>query len=106
MTSKKEQANLLNCLSWCSVRQLPEEWDKKNVYIKAIAKVISPLNADIIAQGIIIVPAPKIGRASTKAINIAIKNGYLIFKLLNLKIINPINTSEKEINISIPSAFK
>lgn len=40
MTSKKEQANLLNCLSWCSVRQLPEEWDKKNVYIKAIAKVI------------------------------------------------------------------
>ena len=40
MTSKKEQASLLNCLSWCSVRQLPDEWDKKNVYIKAIAKVM------------------------------------------------------------------
>lgn len=40
MRTKKEEASLLECLAWCSVRQLPAEWDKKNVYIKAIAKVI------------------------------------------------------------------
>lgn len=40
MVTKSEQTSLLNCLSWCSVRQLPEKWDKKNVYIKAIAKVM------------------------------------------------------------------
>lgn len=34
-----EKESLINCLSWCSVRELPKEWDKKNVYIKAIAKV-------------------------------------------------------------------
>lgn len=39
MVSKKEEMSLLECLSWCSVRKLPEEWDKKNVYIKAIGKV-------------------------------------------------------------------
>lgn len=40
MISKAEKMSLLDCLSWCSVRQLPEEWDSKNVYIKAIAKVM------------------------------------------------------------------
>lgn len=40
MRTKKEATSLLECLAWCSVRQLPAEWDKKNVYIKAIAKVM------------------------------------------------------------------
>lgn len=40
MISKAEKMSLLDCLSWCSVRQLPDEWDNKNVYIKAIAKVM------------------------------------------------------------------
>lgn len=40
-----------------------------NIYIAniVIASDISPLNAEIIAQGIMAVPAPKIGSASTKA---------------------------------------
>ena len=66
-----------------------------------IAKVISPLNADITAQGIIIVPAPKIGSASTNAINIAIKNGYSTFKPIIFNNINPISIIEKEINIIV-----
>ena len=40
MAYSKEQQSLLECLSWCSVRQLPEAWDNKNVYIKAIGKVM------------------------------------------------------------------
>ena len=40
MISKAEKMSLLDCLWWCSVRQLPEDWDSKNVYIKAIAKVM------------------------------------------------------------------
>ena len=39
------------------------------------ASVILPLHADIIAQGIITVPEPNIGSASTKPIPIAYNNG-------------------------------
>ena len=70
------------------------------------ASVISPLNADIMAHGKIIVPAPKIGRASTKAIISAITNGYLTFRPNILNNINPINIIENDINIKKNSAFK
>ena len=55
------------------------------------ANFISPLKALIIAHGIITLPDPNIGKASTNAIPIAINKGYLTFKCAILKIYNPIN---------------
>ena len=52
----------------------------------AIPKLILPSRADIIAQGIITVPEPSIGRASTKAVASAINNGYLTLSPKNINI--------------------
>lgn len=57
--------------------------------IKPTPNVISPLQAEIIAQGIKIVPEPKIGKASTNAISMAISKGNFTFKPSHLKIYNP-----------------
>ncbi len=72
----------------------------------AIPRLISPFKADIIAQGIIKLPEPKIGRLSTKPIASAISNGYLILKPQNCKIYKPNKDITKEIRISIICAFK
>ena len=34
-----EKESLMQCLSWCALRELPPKYDGKNVYIKAVAKV-------------------------------------------------------------------
>lgn len=34
-----EKESLMQCLSWCALRELPQKYDGKNVYIKAVAKV-------------------------------------------------------------------
>lgn len=34
-----EKESLMQCLSWCALRELPQKHDGKNVYIKAVAKV-------------------------------------------------------------------
>ena len=77
-----------------------------NKTIIAIPRFISPFKADIIAQGIIKLPEPKIGRASTKPIASAISNGYLILKPQNCKIYKPTKDITKEINIRLNCAFK
>ena len=70
-----------------------------------IASVISPLQAEIIAHGIITLPDPKIGSASTKAIPKAYNNGYAIFNPANLKMYNPIKDIINDTNTSTASAF-
>lgn len=35
-----EKESLVACLAWCSLRALPDKYDGKNVYIKAVAKVM------------------------------------------------------------------
>ena len=47
-----------------------------NKVIIAIPNLKSPFNPDIIAHGIITVPEPRIGSASTNPINNAIRRGY------------------------------
>ena len=74
--------------------------------INDIASVISPLKADITAQGNIMVPAPNIGSASTKPINKAITNGYFIFIPIKSNTVKPISNIIKDINIKTTSAFK
>ena len=34
-----EKTSLIECLSWCALRELPQEYDGKNIYIYAVAKV-------------------------------------------------------------------
>ena len=51
-------------------------------------KLKSPFIPDIIAHGIITVPDPSIGSASTKPIKIAINNGYDILNPIIFKIYN------------------
>ena len=72
----------------------------------ASARFISPFIADITAHGIIAVPEPSIGSASTKPIPSAASSGYFIFKPINLKIYNPINDTTNDISTSVTSAFK
>ena len=60
-----------------------------NKIIIAIPKFISPLIALIIAQGIIKLPEPSIGSASTNPIANAISNGYFILNPKNCNIYNP-----------------
>ena len=67
---------------------------------------ILPSIKENIAQGIITVPEPTIGRASTKAIPKAQRRGYCIFKPVNFPIYNPIKIIKNDIAISITSAFK
>lgn len=55
----------------------------------AIPKFKFPVNAEIIAQGIIIVPDPNIGNASTNPIASADVNGYLTSSPMNLNIYSP-----------------
>ena len=52
----------------------------------AIPNFISPFKPHTIAHGTIAVPEPSIGKASTKAIAIAISNGNSIAKPKNFKI--------------------
>ena len=59
----------------------------------------SPFNPDIIAQGIITVPEPNIGRASTKPIPSAISKGKPTFNPTNFIRYNPTNEIPNEINI-------
>ena len=70
------------------------------------ASEILPSKKENIAQGIITVPEPTIGRASTNAIPNAPSNGYSIFSPAKFPIYNPISTMKKDIPISITSAFK
>ena len=77
-----------------------------NITIIAIPSVKSPFNADIIAHGTITVPDPSIGKASTKPIPNALKNGYGTLRPINFKMYRPISTMKNEIIISIASAFK
>ena len=71
-----------------------------------IAKDMSPLQAEIIDHGIITLPEPNIGNASTKAMPSAYNNGYAMFNPKNLKIYNPIKDIINDINTSTASAFK
>ena len=72
----------------------------------AIPSFKSPFTAEIIAHGIITVPEPSIGSASTNPIPSAASKGYSTFNPIHLKIHNPISTSINEININVASAFK
>ena len=53
----------------------------------AIPNFKSPFRAEIIAQGIITVPEPKIGKASTNPINRAINSGNSILNFANFNIL-------------------
>lgn len=68
--------------------------------------ILNLLKSEIIAQGIITVPEPKIGNASTKPINKAINNGNSMLKFANFNIDNPIKEIIKDTKISVASAFK
>ena len=72
----------------------------------AIPKDKSPFKPDIIAQGIITVPDPKIGSASTNPINKAISNGYCTLNFKKDNTYNPTKEMIKETKISVASAFK
>lgn len=76
------------------------------IIIIAIPKFKSPFIAAIIAHGIITVPEPSIGNASTKPIPNALKNGYGTLNPKNLSTYNPTNTIKNDIKINIASAFK
>ena len=71
-----------------------------------IANFISPCIAEIIAQGIIAVPEPSIGRASTNAIPSAAINGKATFIPTKLNVESPIKHITKDININVTCAFK
>ena len=77
-----------------------------NNTMMAIPKFRSPFIAQRIAQGIITVPEPKIGKASTKPINNAINNGYWTLKPVNSNIYNPIKDKIKDTKIRLASAFR
>ena len=77
-----------------------------NNTIIAIPKFKSPFIPHIIAHGIITVPDPSIGRASTNPIPNAISSGNSIAKPVNLSIYRPIKDIIKETKISVASAFK
>ena len=77
-----------------------------NKVTMAIPKDKSPFSAEIIAQGIITVPEPKIGRASTKPINNAINKGYCILNFKKDNIYNPTKEIINETKIKVTSAFK
>ena len=72
---------------------------------KLIPKVKSPLQAAIIAQGIITAAEPKIGRASINAIPSAAISGYCTFIPKNLNIYNPIKDIINDTITNIASAF-
>ena len=77
-----------------------------NNTIIAIPNFKSPFKPEIIAQGTITVPEPKIGKASTKPINKAINNGNSMLKFANFNIDNPTKEIIKDTKISVASAFK
>ena len=72
----------------------------------AIPKDRSPFKPEITAQGIITVPEPKIGRASTNPINNAINNGYSMLNFKNDNIYNPNKEIKKDTKINVASALK
>ena len=76
------------------------------ITIIAIPKLRSPFRASITAQGTITVPEPSIGKASTKPIASAVKNGYGTLNPKILRRYSPTNTIKNEIIISMASAFK
>ena len=77
-----------------------------NKVIIAIPNLKSPFNPDIIAHGIITVPEPRIGSASTNPINNAIRRGYWILKFKKDNKYNPTNEIINDISINVASAFK
>ena len=73
--------------------------------IIAIPNVKSPLNATIIAHGIITEEEPNIGSASTNPIAKAAIKGYGTFKPTILNKYSPIRDITKDTNTNITSAF-
>ena len=69
----------------------------------AIARVKSPVQAEITAQGIINVPEPKIGNKSTNPIIRAINKGYSTFNPAKWKIYSPITEITNEISTKVSS---
>ena len=74
--------------------------------IIAIPSFISPFKPQIIAHGIIAVPEPSIGRASTNPIPSAISNGNYILNPINLSIYKPIKEITNDTSTNVASAFK
>ena len=72
-----------------------------NKIIIDIPSVKSPFSPEIIAHGIITVPDPRIGSASTKPIPSAISNGNPTFSPAKYIIYNPITEIVKEIKIKV-----
>lgn len=77
-----------------------------NKIIIASPNFKSPLSPDIIAQGTITVPDPKIGNASTNPIKRAINKGNSILNFANFNIYNPTKDIKNDTNIMLLRLFK